>query len=267
MDLRMDLRITRRRFVGLGVAGAVTAASGWTGMAGLAHASETAAAADSGGGTARLRARPGKPTKKAEIGIHDLGLAKGRDGVLSVPKGYSPAKPVPLIMMLHGALGRYEGYNIFCNVAAEYGIAVVEPDSRGRTWDLVLGGFGPDIDFLDRVLDHTFERVAIDPKRIAMAGFSDGASYSLSVGLTNGDLFSHVFAFSPGFMAPPSRKGKPHIFITHGNKDDILPIEGTRDRIVPQLKQWGYDVRYQEFDGGHAISPDLGRVVFKWFAS
>ena len=38
----------------------------------------------------------------------------------------------------------------------------------------------------------------IDPSRIAMAGFSDGASYSLSVGLANGDLFSAVFGFSPG---------------------------------------------------------------------
>jgi len=254
-----DSHMTRRHFVGLGLAGATVAFTGACGNFALAATP---------GSDARLKARPVKPTKTADIGIHDLGLAKGRDGVLSVPKGYNIAKPVPLIVMLHGALGRYKEYDLFCNVAAEYGIAVAEPDSRtASTWDLVLGGFGPDIVFLDRVLEHTFERVAVDPKRIALAGFSDGATYALSVGLTNGDLFSHIFAFSPGFMAPPSRKGKPKIYITHGTQDTILPVEGSRDRIVPQLKQWGYDVHYQEFPGGHAISEEMGRQIFKAFVA
>jgi phospholipase/carboxylesterase len=259
----MDLRMTRRRFVGLGLAGAVTAAAGTAALGQLAEAAGAAPGSD-----ARLKARPGKPAKKAEIGIHDLGLAKGRDGVLCVPKGYTPAKPVPLIIFLHGALGRFKEYNQLCDFAAEYGIAVAQPDSRtASTWDLVLGGFGPDIVFLDRVLEHTFERVAIDPKRIALAGFSDGASYALSVGLTNGDLFSEVFAFSPGFMAPPSRKGKPKVYITHGTQDTILPVEGSRDRLVPQLRQWGHEVHYQEFTGGHGIPGDLVRQIFKAFAA
>lgn len=36
------------------------------------------------------------------------------------------------------------------------------------------------------------------------AGFSDGASYALSLGLPNGNLFSHIVAFSPGFMRAPT---------------------------------------------------------------
>src|SRR5215210_1320040 len=138
--------ITRRRFLGWGLAGAATAMSG-------SYLTSRLFAADDG--VARFKARPGKPTKPAQIGLHDLGLGKSKDkdGVLSVPPGYKPEKPVPLIFMLHGALGRYDGYNIFCKVAAEDGIAVVTPDSRGRTWDLMLGGFGPDIAFLDRALE------------------------------------------------------------------------------------------------------------------
>lgn len=253
----MDQHITRRRFLGWSLAGAAAAVSGVS-LGGL----DLAAAA----GSARFKARPGKPTKSVKKGLQDLGLAKGKDGVLSVPKSYKPDNPVPLIFMLHGALGRYEGYNLFCEVAAEDGIAVVTPDSRGRTWDAVLGGFGPDIAFLDRALAHTFERVAIDPKRIALAGFSDGASYALSVGLANGDLFSHVLAFSPGFMAPPERIGKPRVYVTHGDKDAVLPVSASRDRIVPQLKQWGHEVVYKEFEGGHALDPNLGREAFRWFA-
>ena len=248
--------MTRRRFIGWGLAGAATACSGsWLAGSGLFAAENN---------PARLRSRPGKTSKPAKIGIHDLGLAKGKDGMLSVPKSYKPGTPVPLIFMLHGALGRHPSYNIFCEAAAEDGIAVVMPDSRGRTWDFLLGGFGPDIAFLDRALAHTFEHVAIDPKRVALAGFSDGASYALSVGLANGDLFTHVMAFSPGFMAPPARVGKPQVLVMHGNRDEILPVSNSRDRIVPQLKQEGYQVIYRQFEGGHTVDLDVGREAFRW---
>jgi phospholipase/carboxylesterase len=247
-------RITRRRFIAWSLAGAATTYSGLSG-AGLFAAE---------GNPARLRARPGKPTKAAQTGLHPLGLTKGKDGVLSVPPGYKPEKPVPLIFMLHGALGRDDGYNNFCKLAAGHGIAVVTPDSRGRTWDFILGGFGPDIAFLDRALTHTFERVAVDPRRIGLAGFSDGASYALTVGLANGDLFSHILAFSPGYMGPPARVGKPRVFVSHGDRDDILPVSASRDRIVPQLKQGGYAVTYKEFKGGHDLSPELGHEAFRW---
>jgi phospholipase/carboxylesterase len=35
---------------------------------------------------------------------------------------------------------------------------------------------------------------------VALGGFSDGASYALSLDLTNGDLFASLIAFSPGFI-------------------------------------------------------------------
>jgi phospholipase/carboxylesterase len=252
----MNPQITRRRFVGLGLAGAGAAFSGMSGLS-LAAAPE---------GEARLRARPGKPKQRAPAGKHPLGLAQGRDGVLSVPPGSSPDKPVPLIVMLHGAVGRQD-VEVLCDYAAKAGIAMAMPDSRGRTWDLMLGGFGPDIAFLDRTLEHTFASVAIDPSRIALAGYSDGGTYALSAGLANGDLFTHLIAFSPGYLVPPSRHGKPGIFITHGTADDILPIESTSRRIVPQLKQWGYDVVYKEFPGGHDIRSDYLQESFRWMSA
>lgn len=254
MDQTFDRSLTRRRFVGLGLAGAATMFAG----AGLGWAATEAA-------TARLKARPGKPTQKVKPGIQPLGLAKGKDGTLSVPPGYSPDKPVPLMIMLHGARGRSEAYNLLSTEAGKLGIAVVVPDSRAQTWDIVLGGFGPDIAFLEKTLEHTFDRVNVDPKRLCLAGYSDGGSYALSVGLINGDLFTHVMAFSPGFMETPSRQGKPAIWVSHGTKDPILSIDRTSRRIVPQLKEWGYEVRYKEFEGGHELSPDLGNEAFRWF--
>jgi poly(3-hydroxybutyrate) depolymerase len=55
-------------------------------------------------------------------------------------------------------------------------------------------------------ITHTLQ-CTVDPQRICVSGFSDGASYALSLGLANGDLFTHVAAFSPGFMRPPCTQG------------------------------------------------------------
>lgn len=118
---------------------------------------------------------------------------------------------------------------------------------------------------LDRALDHVFTRYAVDPTRLAIGGFSDGASYALSLGVANGDLFSHVLAFSPGFMAPLERRGSPRFFVSHGTRDQTLPIEACSRRLVPILKQSGYKVRYQEFDGPHTVPPDIAEEALGWF--
>jgi len=100
---------------------------------------------------------------------------------------------------------------------------------------------------------------------MALGGFSDGASYALSLGLTNGDLFTHVIAFSPGFMAPAHQVGAPRIYISHGIHDAVLPIDRCSRRLVPILERAGYDVKYHEFDGPHTIPPDIAREAVEWF--
>lgn len=99
----------------------------------------------------------------------------------------------------------------------------------------------------------------MDPAHIAVEGFSDGASYALSVGITNGDLFTHVIAFSPGFMAPAGQQGLPHLFISHGTRDEVLPINACSRKIMPQVERAGYDVLYREFDGSHTVPPEIAR--------
>ncbi len=112
---------------------------------------------------------------------------------------------------------------------------------------------------LDDALDEVFGAYSVDPRRVAVGGFSDGASYALSLGLINGELFSHVFAFAPGFMAPERLQGKPRIFISHGIADRVLAIDSTSRRIVPQLKRAGYAVDYEEFAGGHEVPDGIAR--------
>jgi phospholipase/carboxylesterase len=214
-----------------------------------------------------LRSRPHKKTEDAKTGMHVLGLGSGRDGFMYVPTTYSPANPTPLLVLLHGATqdsmlwSRVTLAGLFDKPA----MIVVAPDSREGTWDLSLGGYGPDVRFIDSVLELAFKKCNIDPARIALGGFSDGASYALSLGISNGDLFSALIALSPGFIAPARRKGTPRIFVAHGTQDQILPIDQTSRTIVPELKEAGFPVHYEEFEGRHTITVSEMTAAMRWF--
>lgn len=198
----------------------------------------------------RLLARPTQPMGTASVGLQPLGLSAKRDGLLYVPKNYQASQPAPLVVMLHGAGGDARGgLTPFQNLADAAGIILLAPASQQQTWDVLFGEYGPDITAIDQALTQTFSRYAVDPNRLAIEGFSDGASYALSVGITNGDLFTHVIAFSPGFMAPASQVGEPRLFVSHGTRDSVLPIDVCSRKIVPQVRRAGYDVVYREFDG------------------
>ena len=216
----------------------------------------------------RLAARLQPPTVNGLPSPHALGLGAARDGWLYVPGGYRSNRPAPLLVFLHGAGGTAQrGKRVFQFIANRTGILLLVPESRGRTWDLMRGGFGPDVRFLDQALAHTCTSYAVDAARLALGGFSDGASYALSLGLTNGDLFTHIIALSPGFAAPARPHGRPRLFITHGTRDRVLPIERCSRRIVPHMRAVGYEVQYGEFTGGHVILPWIVRDAIRWFLS
>jgi phospholipase/carboxylesterase len=211
----------------------------------------------------RLRARPGRPRDPGAPGLHRLGAG---GGLLYVPPGGAAGEARPLAVMFHGARGdARNGLAALMPLADEAGMLLLATDSADQTWDVMRGGYGPDVETLDRALAEAFGRVAVDPERLAVGGFSDGASYALSMGIMNGDLFTHVIAFSPGFMAPARREGAPRLYISHGTADAVLPIDACSRRIVPRVSRAGYDVTYHEFEGGHTVPADIAREAVEWF--
>ena len=212
----------------------------------------------------RLQTRPGEPAISIASGTHTLGLASGRDGLLYVPAGYDASVPAPLVLLLHGAGGRKEHFESFSTLADEAGVIFLMIDSRGYTWDLFTSGFGPDVLYLEQALAFTFERCALDQSRPAIGGFSDGATYALSLDLINGDLFTHIMAFSPGGASAPGRMGAPRIFISHGAQDEVLNIDDTSRMLVPDLERLGYAVTYVEFEGYHELPIDIVEDALAW---
>jgi phospholipase/carboxylesterase len=218
-----------------------------------------------GGQSAPSRAGSGDNNAITTPGRHPLNFERDRDGFVYLPRGYQPSRELPLMLVLHGAGGSSASADGWFPLADERGVILLAPDSRQWTWDSLLGGFGPDVDFLFRALKWTVERVALDRRRLALSGFSDGASYALSLGIGNGDVFGHIMALSPGVMSPAVVAGKPRIFIAHGTDDRVMPIDETSRRFVPRLRALNYDVTYREFDGRHTLPPDVRREALTWF--
>ncbi|WP_242063296.1 alpha/beta hydrolase family protein [Nostoc sp. FACHB-892] len=132
----------------------------------------------------QLLSRPTRPTTTALTGLHSLGLDGQRDGFVYVPESYRTDQPAPLVLILHGAGGDAEGaLKILYHLAIRIATILLAVDSRQQTWDIIRGSYGPDIAFIDRALAQTFSHYAIAPNQVAIAGFSDGASYALSVGI------------------------------------------------------------------------------------
>jgi phospholipase/carboxylesterase len=217
----------------------------------------------------RLQARPGVVRSGlSPVGLRMLEIDGVRDGYLYVPATTQVRRSSPLVLLLHGAgEDARDGLALLRGQADAGGLILLALPSRGPTWDLILGRgrYGPDVAAIDLALGQTFSLYAVDPSRVAVGGYSDGASYALSLGLANGDLFTHVLAFSPGFMAPGARSGSPRIFVSHGIRDRWLPIDSCSRRLVPQLERAGYEVRYREFEGGHVVPSGIGREAACWF--
>lgn len=213
----------------------------------------------------RLAARPLTPGQTPVPGTTRLGINDSRDAILHVPPGLPPG-PAPLVVALHGDPGSADdAVGWFRGLSDDLGFIMLAPSSQGRPWDrIVTPHYSEDAIHINLALEATFARCDVDPGRIALAGFSAGASYAIALGRTNGDFFRRVTAFAPTFYLAVEHVGRPEFFITHGIADPVSPINFASREIVPKMRADGYEVRYEEFVGGHTIPVEFARTAFTW---
>jgi phospholipase/carboxylesterase len=187
-------------------------------------------------------------------------VTPGRKALLHVgPPARRPNRTILLALHGAGSGGARGGLWIFRSAWKASGLIIVAPAAAGTTWTLDR----QDIDFIDRTLERAFSLCSVEAGRVAVGGFSAGASLALWLGLTNGDLFPAIIALSPGSLLPESRLGKPRAFIAHGSRDDVIPISRGGAAVARRLQEEGYRVTYRRFDGGHRVVPSIARQAVR----
>lgn len=206
------------------------------------------------------------------------GLAAGKTALSNGAIAYRPASaasgPLPMVVLLHGAGGRAERFlDRFVAEADRGGFVLLALQSKSATWDLVprherAGGplamksgpvmrFGADVGRIDAALAEIYAKALIDARRTLLLGFSDGASYALSLGLANPQLFAAIVALSPGFVTIPAKVApSQRIYIAHGRRDQILPFQVAQRDITGLLVSNGLKPQFRPFDGDHRIDDE-----------
>ncbi|WKB37321.1 esterase [Terrilactibacillus sp. S3-3] len=112
---------------------------------------------------------------------------------------------------------------------------------------------------LTSFIDYACESYPIDPKRLYLAGFSQGAILAMTLGLSLGKRIRGIAALSgyiPDFVRDTyDIKPVAHLsaFISHGDMDNILPYEWGRAN-VKFFKELGASVTFHTYHAGHTVS-------------
>jgi polyhydroxybutyrate depolymerase len=166
--------------------------------------------------------------------------------LFSAPDG---AAPVPLVVVLHGAGGTAEWADEetgWSALAAREGFAVALPEglpphpdkppkflTNPPRWN--DGSAGPtgdpspadDVAFLAAVVEDASRRAAIDPARVYLTGFSNGAGMAFRAAAERADLFAAVAPLAGYCRVPDPRPTRPvPTLYMIGTADPLVPLRG-----------------------------------------
>ena len=98
---------------------------------------------------------------------------------------------------------------------------------------------------------------------LILGGFSQGGMMTYQIGLPRPEKFAGLFALSstvksPVLIRPRLPQRRDHaIFVAHGTRDMIAPIEAGRESI-DILQEWRLDPEYHEYEGmAHEIRQEV----------
>jgi len=191
-------------------------------------------------------------------------------GVLLTPPEIDPARRYPLVTVFHGA-GRQDELIAkgLRDEPARRAALFFVPRSVSPTWDLIVGGPRADLDFLEYAWDLIYRRYPVDFERQALMGYSDGASYALSIGLSNPRHFPALIAWAAGFAIvdwPAPDAPKPRVYLEYGTHDELFPFEHVALPMRASLEQTGCDVTFSVDEGGrHWPSGRFSGEALDWF--
>jgi predicted esterase len=189
--------------------------------------------------------------------------------LLFLPPDHDPSTPTPLLIALHGFGDRADGTPTqWRRLSAKRGIVLVVPQGArragpGYSWHSV-----EDADtILGLTLDWLDERLAVDPGRVVLTGFSQGGFMAMALGARHPELFAGVIPVAGGYLpeidAPQPAVGRsvPRYYFMVGSRDDAAP----QSRLAAaDFDVAGYEVELRVLPGlGHVFPRDTSRELRK----
>lgn len=213
------------------------------------------------------------PPSEERTGIHRAPGPDGPDGrggfFLYVPESYDPAEPRPLIVALHGGSGHGRSFLwSWLREARSRRCLLVAPTSLGATWS--FQGTDLDAPIVHAIVEHVRETWSVDPARILLTGLSDGATYTLFLGLRDDSPFSALAPLS-GVLHPSllragglDRARERRIYLVHGARDWMFPV-GIAQLARDTLQEAGAALVYREIeDLSHTYAREENARILEW---
>jgi phospholipase/carboxylesterase len=199
------------------------------------------------------------------------------------PRRTSPGK-APVIVLLHGVGGNETNLMPLANafddrfhVLSARGPIHLGPAAFG--WFEVRFAPDPVINAdqaeanrkrLIAFLEEAINRYDLEPSRVYLAGFSQGAIIGASVALTRPDLVAGLVMMSGRILpeikpliATATALEAVKVLVAHGTHDGKLPVRhGHASRDL--LSGLGVNLTYHEYDMGHEIGQDEIQNIAQW---
>ena len=188
---------------------------------------------------------------------------------LSIPPTYQPTENYGLVVCLHGAGFTGEAYLERWQVRLGKDYVLACPTVPTGAW------FTRGAEELVLATIHSVQRrYHIDPDRVFLTGMSNGGIGTWVIGMHDAPLFAGLAPMASGldkvlmpFLA--NLRSMP-IYIIHGSKDEVMPVELSRS-IAKELTRLGYPYVYREHDrehpvaGGHFFPREELPELVTWF--
>jgi polyhydroxybutyrate depolymerase len=167
--------------------------------------------------------------------------------LLHIPPDLDTKTPQPVVLALHGytQIASDMAKLGFNDTADQNGFVVIYPDSAARTYSWNGGGCcGPaakagldDVAYIRRVLVDVGEQVRVDPKRIYIVGWSNGAEFAYRLACEMSDIFAAIAPYAGPLFVTPCQPDHPvSVMHMHGLSDTEVPYAGGQgDSVVADV--------------------------------
>lgn len=167
---------------------------------------------------------------------------------ISVPPSYNATDPVPLVVALHygGEVTSFYGGGMLDTLIGPalsgLGAILVAPDALGGG-DWTARTNEQAVEWLTRSVLQSY---AVDPRKVAITGFSMGGEGAWFIGGRHQDLFTAAVPLE----GEPAGKGQEWIipvYVIHSRADEIIPI-GPVEEHVQELRDQGAMIKLRKVD-------------------